>query len=84
MQTEKERVFKILSDQPQFNRERHGSLWDRGTADSYYSRPRGPHWWPEGSFVGTKVVDLTAAERAEYDAGYDYNEEYGNRKNYGD
>jgi hypothetical protein len=84
MQTEKERVFKILSDQPQFNRERHGSLWDRGSADSYYGRQRGPHWWPEGTGNGTKIVELTDAERQEYDAGYDYNEEYGDRKNWGD
>ena len=84
MQTEKERVFKILSDQPQFNRERHGSLWDRGSADSYYGRSRGPHWWPEGTGFGTKIVELTDLERQEYDAGYDYNEEYGDRKNWGD
>ena len=84
MQTEKERVFKILSDQPQFNRERHGSLWDRGSADSYYGRQRGPHWWPEGTGVGTKVVELTDLERQEYDAGYDYNEEYGDQKHWGD
>ena len=84
MQAEQERVFNILKDSPQFKRERHGSLWDRGTADSYYNRPRGPHWWPEGTGHGEKITDLTAVERAEYDAGYDYNEEYGDRKNYGD
>ena len=84
MQTEKERVFNILKDQPQFNRERHGSLWDRGSADSYYGRQRGPHWWPEGTGNGTKIVELTDLERQEYDAGYDYNEEYGDRKNWGD
>ena len=82
MITEKERVFNILQDQPQFNRERHGSLFDRGSADSYYHRPRGPHWWPEGTGNGTKITDLTAAERAEYDAGYDYNEQYGDKKNW--
>lgn len=82
MITEKERVFNILQDQPQFNRERHGSLFDRGSADSYYHRPRGPHWWPEGTGNGTKITDLTPAERAEYDAGYDYNEQYGDKKNW--
>jgi hypothetical protein len=84
MQTEQELVFNILKDSPQFKRERHGSLWDRGSADSYYHRPRGPHWWPEGTGNGEKITDLTPAERAEYDAGYDYNEEYGDKKNYGD
>jgi hypothetical protein len=81
---EKELVFNILKDSPQFKRENHGSLWDRGRADSYYGRPRSPHWWPEGTGNGTKIEDLTAAERAEYIAGYNHNEESGDRKNWGD
>jgi hypothetical protein len=80
--TEKEKIIRILKDEPQFDRKRHGSLWDRGSADSYYSRPRGPHWYPEGTGYGTKVVELTNAERQEYDAGYDYTEEYGDKKSY--
>jgi hypothetical protein len=83
MQAEKERVFNILQDSPQFKRENHGSLWDRGSADSYYSRSPSPHWWPEGTGHGTKIEDLTSAERAEYMAGYDYNEQYGDKKNWG-
>lgn len=81
---EKELVFNILKDSPQFKRDNHGGLWDRGSADSYYGRPRSPHWWPEGTGNGTKIVDLTAAERAEYHAGYDHNEQSGDRKNWGD
>jgi hypothetical protein len=81
---EKELVFNILKDSPQFKRGNHGSLWDRGRADSYYGRPRSPHWWPEGTGNGTKIEDLTAAERAEYIAGYNHNEESGDRKNWGD
>jgi len=84
MQTEQEVVFNILKDSPQFKRENHGSLWDRGSADSYYSRPPSPHWWPEGTGNGKKIVDLTPAECAEYMAGYDYNERCGNKKNWGD
>ena len=84
MQTEKELVFNILKDSPQFKRKQHGSLWDRGSADSYYGRPRSPHWWPEGTGIGKKIEDLTAAERAEYIAGYEHNEQSGNRKNWGD
>ena len=83
MQAEQELVFNILKDSPQFDRERHGSLFDRGSADSYYGRPRGPHWWPLGTGHGNKVVELTDAERQEYDAGFDYNEEYGDRKDWG-
>ena len=74
MQAEQEQVFKILSEQPQF---------DRGSADSYYNRPRDPHWYPNGTGNGAKIADLTDAEREEYDAGYDYNEEYGDKKDWG-
>ena len=81
---EKELVFNILKDSPQFKRGHHGSLWDRGSADSYYHRSPAPHWWPEGTGNGTKITDLTAAERTEYMAGYDHNEQYGDKKNYGD
>jgi hypothetical protein len=34
---------------PQFDRKRHGSLFDRGSADSYYSRPQDPHWFPDSA-----------------------------------
>lgn len=77
----KEQVVQALRG-PQFNRD-HGSLFDRGSADSYYGRPRDPHYWTNGSYRGEKVVDLTEAEREEYLAGYDYNEQYGDKKNYG-
>ena len=83
MITEKERVFKILQDRPQFDRNRHGSLFDRGSADSYYNRPRSPHWWPEGTGRGKQVVDLTEAEVAEYMSGYEHNEQFGDKKNWG-
>ena len=73
----------LLIANPQFDRERHGALFDRFSADSYYSRPRRPHWYPEGTYNGDKVTDLTAEEIAEYDAGYDYNEAYGDKKNWG-
>ena len=67
---------------PQFDRKLHGSLYDRGSADSHYGRPRDPHWWPEGSYEGEPVESLTPAEIEEYLAGYDYNERYGNKKDY--
>lgn len=82
MQAEQEQVFKILSEQPQFERERNGSLFDRGSADSYYNRPRTPHWWPNGTGRGAVVAELTDAEHKEYMAGYDYNEECGDKKNW--
>ena len=68
---------------PQFDRKQHGGLYDRGSADSYYGRPRDPHWYPKGTYKGDKVTELTAEERAEYHAGYDYNERYGDKKDWG-
>jgi len=67
---------------PQFDRKLHGGLFDRGSADSYYGRPRDPHWWPEGSYNGEPVKSLTEAEIQEYLAGYDHNEQYGHKKDY--
>ena len=44
MLAEKERVFNILKEQWQFVRENHGSLYDRGQADSYYHRAPLAHY----------------------------------------
>lgn len=77
----KEELMRVLRG-PQFNRKQHGGLFDRGSADSYYGRPRDPHYWPEGTGHGVKVTELNEAEVAEYMAGYDYNEQYGDKKNY--
>ena len=62
---------------------KHGSLYDRGGADSWYRRPRNPHWYPEGTGRGARRVAINAAEIAEYNAGYDDNEASGDHKNYG-
>lgn len=64
------------------DRDRNGSLYDRGMADSYYDRPRRPHWYPSGTYNGLKIVDLSSEETAEYMAGYDENEKLGNKKDY--
>lgn len=72
-----------LTELPQFDRSRHGSLYDRGSADSYYHRGRSPHWYPEGTYKGNRMTDLTEQEIAEYMAGYDYNEQYGDKKDWG-
>jgi hypothetical protein len=78
---DKEQVVRALRG-PQFDREQHGSLFDRGSADSYYSRLPDPHWYPEGSYNGDPMTKLTLAEREEYMAGYDYNEQYGHKKSW--
>lgn len=69
-----------MKNQPQFDRKRHGGLFDRGGADSYYRRPRDPHWYPEGTGHGKKITDLSEEEINEYNAGYDDNERNGNFK----
>ena len=68
---------------PQFDKERHGSLYDRGSADSYYGRPRNPHWYPQGTYNGDAVQTLTPAEIAAYNEGYDWNEQHGDKKDWG-
>jgi hypothetical protein len=63
-----------------FDRERHGSLYDRGAADSYYNRPMHPHWYPEGTYNGLRVENLDGQQVAEYKLGYMYNEKHGDKK----
>lgn len=60
----------------------HGSPFDRGSADSWYSRARDPHWWPEGSYKGQRIeaAEMTQAEIEAYHAGYDENERFGGKK----
>lgn len=60
----------------------HGGPFDRGAADSYYNRGAKPHWYPEGTYNGEIVTEerMTAEEIQAYYAGYDYNEQYGDKK----
>lgn len=52
---------------------KHGSPYDRGSADAYYGRLSNPHYWPEGTYMGEKVSheDMTAEQIEEYYDGYD-------------
>lgn len=48
----------------------HGSPYDRGSADSYYNRPKNPHKWLDP--LGQKVEKLTDPDEIEaYNLGYD-------------
>lgn len=62
----------------------HGSPFDRGSADSWYSRPQDPHWYPEGSYRGDRVEskDMSIAEMRAYFMGYEYNEKFGGKKSW--
>jgi hypothetical protein len=63
----------------------HGNPFDRGSADSYYGRGAKPHWYPEGTGHGEAITEerMTAEEIQAYYAGYDYNEQYGDKKDWG-
>lgn len=67
---------------PQFDRNRHGSLFDRGSADAYYRRAFAPHWYPEGTGRGKRIEHLTSEESEEYRKGYAYQESLGEFKEY--
>jgi hypothetical protein len=60
----------------------HGNAFDRGSADSYYGRPRQPHYYPMGTYKGERVTELTNDEMEAYHAGYDYNEQLGDKKSW--
>lgn len=62
----------------------HGSANDRGAADSWYRRPKDPHFYPNGSYNGNRVeaADMTAEEIADYHKGYDENEAADAHKEY--
>ena len=61
---------------------RHGGPYDRGSADSYYRRPRNPHFFRGDSYQSERVTykDMTPDEIEAYNAGYDDNEEFGDYK----
>ena len=62
---------------------RHGGLFDRGAADSYYQRGRRPHYFKGDTYRSEEVTKLTPEEIAEYNRGYDWNEQYGDKKDWG-
>jgi len=49
----------------------HGSPYDRGSADYYYWRPFDPHKYPNGTYNGDPVTDLTEEELMAYAVGYE-------------
>ena len=63
---------------------RYGGPFDRGSADSWYSRGIDPHYY-EGNSLASKrfsIHEMTEEQVAEYLAGYQYNEEFGGKKDY--
>ena len=64
---------------------RHGSPYDRGSADSYYGRPFEPHYFKGGTHLSEKVelADMTAEEITAYTRGFNDNEVLKNFKDWG-
>ncbi len=61
---------------------RHGSPYDRGSADSYYRRGYNPHYYlgDTGNSPRVTLKDMTPDEIVAYTAGYNDNEESGDHK----
>ena len=76
---EQEQIVRALRGW-QFDGARHGNLFDRGGADSYYGRQPAPHYGGVGGGSGLRVNVTDAASVAEYQAGYNANERSGARK----
>lgn len=64
--------------------QRHGSPYDRGTADSYYGRDYNPHYFVGDSYNSPKIdlSQMTVEEIVAYTAGYRDNEANGDKKEY--
>ena len=66
----------------QFMRGKHGCLYDRGGADSYYGRRQQPHYGGVGGDSGSRIEVTDAESVAEYLAGYEANEQSGMKKDW--
>jgi len=62
--------------------ERHGGPYDRGGADSYYGRGYNPHYYVGDTGFSERIEKdaMTEEEIDAYRAGYDDNEEHGDKK----
>ena len=71
----------MIAEQTQYDT-RHGGPFDRGNADSYYNRGYAPHYYTGNTYDSERIdmKDMTAAEITAYTAGYNENEERGQKK----
>lgn len=65
--------------------QRHGGPFDRGAADSYYDRGFNPHFYLGDTYSSQRIdlADMTAEQITAYSAGYRYNEQFGDKKDWG-
>ena len=61
----------------------HGSFFDRGCADSYYGRVPEPHRGGVGGASGPRIESNHPEDVQAYMAGYEFNEMYGDKKDWG-
>lgn len=68
----------------EFFDQRHGGPFDRGSADSWYRRPRDPHYFAGATHTSDRVSidDMTPDEINAYHAGYSWNDQFGGHKDY--
>lgn len=73
----------MIAEKTQHNT-RHGGAYDRGSADSYYSRGHNPHYYVAGTSTSLRVdmEQMTPAELAAYTAGFNDNEQFGDKKDW--
>ena len=79
---ERKMNYKEAREASKIYDQRHGSFWDRGSADSYYGRTRIPHRGGVGGDSGPRIEAIKPEDISAYHAGYDYNEQYGDKKSY--
>ena len=75
-------MFKSYRDRDNYDT-RHGGPFDRGSADSYYHRGIEPLYYVGATLSSEKVTVLTEEELKEYMAGYNWNEQFGDKKDWG-
>ena len=75
-------TLKPQEFQGQLYDQRHGGPFDRGAADSYYNRPFDPHFYQGATMTTPRVslAEMTPEEITAYTAGYNYNEQFGDKK----
>lgn len=62
---------------------RHGGPFNRGSTDSHYGRPMFPHYYRGKTYNSDRVVaEVGTPEHEAYIAGYNWNEEFGSKKEY--
>lgn len=60
----------------------HGSPFDRGSADSWYRRPKYPHYKCPKTGKTILANEMTDEQLKQYESGYQDNEKKGGRKEY--